>query len=362
MKVAFVISTLHAGGGAERNTCYLASELRRRGHEVTVFVLSADISVGYAIDPKVKVEAVPLGWIRRGAPAFLARLVYLRRRLATFDVCVGIMVTSNVLTALACWGLSTRSFAAERTSPEAYPQQRSWRLLRGLTYRLHSGVIAQTERAAEWLRSHAGIRRVIAIPNPQISSTSSLPTQIPEALVEPQETLVLAVGRLVPQKGFDRLIPILAKTMCGRPRLKAVILGEGDERNRLEAQVAEVGLTGRILLPGQAGNVHDWYRRADIFVMSSRFEGYPNALMEARSHGTPAIAFDCPEGPAEIVTDGVDGFIVPDDDAARFERRLATLVDDNILREEFGRNGARMAQSASNEKILEAWLGVLTKP
>lgn len=360
MKVAFVISSLDAGGGAERNTCYLADELVQRGHDLTIFVLSASNVAGYTLDPRVAIETVPQGRVfSRGGPAVLARVLYLRRRLASFDVCVGIMVTSNVLTALACWGLRTRSIAAERNSPEYFPHSRLWRFLRARTYGIHGAVVTQTERAAEWLRAHTNSQRVVAIPNPQISTQSRLPSKSLEDIVLPEDILILAVGRLDPQKGFDRLVSILARVFAGRPELKAVILGEGEERERIEELVKRAELTGRVVLPGHAGNVADWYRRADIFVMTSRFEGYPNALIEARAEGAPAIAFDCPEGPAEIIAGGLDGFVVPNGDEAGFADRLIQLADDAELRQTFRRNARQRASLVSNKDILDAWDEVL---
>ena len=109
--------------------------------------------------------------------------------------------------------------------------------------------------------------------------------------------MLLSVGRLTKQKGFDQLISHFATLARSHANWDLIILGEGEERTALEAQIADADLTQRIKLPGRVNNVSEWYADADLFVMSSRFEGSPNVLLEAMAHGVPAVSFDCPTGP-----------------------------------------------------------------
>jgi len=122
--------------------------------------------------------------------------------------------------------------------------------------------------------------------------------------------IVLAVGRFTKVKGFDLLIKAFAGIAIAYADWDLVILGEGPERSDLEAQVEALGLGHRVKLPGRAGNMPDWYARADLFVMSSHFEGFPLVLVEAMAHGCPAVSFDCDTGPRDIIRDEMDGRLV----------------------------------------------------
>lgn len=123
--------------------------------------------------------------------------------------------------------------------------------------------------------------------------------------------MLLAVGRLVEGKGFGPLIETFSRLAQDFPDWMLVILGEGPDREALEHQVQSVGLVGRIRLPGQAGNASRWYKAADLYVMSSRSEGFPNTLIEAMTHGLPTASFDCDTGPRNIIHHGMDGLLVP---------------------------------------------------
>jgi glycosyltransferase involved in cell wall biosynthesis len=136
------------------------------------------------------------------------------------------------------------------------------------------------------------------------------PVLAPESLISAERKLLLAVGRLDVQKGFDLLLESFAQLLSRYPTWDLVILGEGSQRTALADQLIRLGLQGRAKLPGLAGNIGDWYSRADLYVMSSRFEGFPNTLAEAMAHGCPPISFDCDTGPRDLIRHEYDGLLV----------------------------------------------------
>jgi len=168
-------------------------------------------------------------------------------------------------------------------------------------------------------------------PNPtdfeRIDALSAEPLDAPP---EPGETgagLVVAVGRFSAEKRIDLLIDALASLDPSRRPL-LVLCGEGPLRGALEQQVARLGVADRVRFAGFCRNPFQWMRRADLFVLCSDFEGSPNALIEAQGLGVPAVATDCPFGPAEIVDPGVTGVLVPTGDAPALARAVAELLGD----------------------------------
>jgi glycosyltransferase involved in cell wall biosynthesis len=199
------------------------------------------------------------------------------------------------------------------------------------------------------------------IPNPCVYPLPvSEPRLDPADWVAPARRVVLAVGRLGEEKAFAGLIDAFARLAVRFPEWDLVILGEGGERAALEDQVAESGLAGRVLLPGRVGNLAVWYRRTALYVMSSRFEGFPNTLLEAMAHGLPAVSFDCETGPADIIREGVDGHLVPPADGeAGLAWGMAAMMQDDEQRQRMGKAAVTVQARFSPERVMAEWDDVL---
>ena len=168
--------------------------------------------------------------------------------------------------------------------------------------------------------------------------------------------MALAVGRLEQQKGFDKLLQAFALLAKDYPTWDLVILGEGEQREHLEREVRILGMGGRVHLPGWVGNLPDWYHRADLFVMSSRFEGFPNVLVEAMGHGLPSVSFDCDTGPRDIIRSGVDGVLVkPEHGATGLTAAMARLMGEPLLRVRMGKAASEVCERFSVERIGGLW-------
>ena len=165
---------------------------------------------------------------------------------------------------------------------------------------------------------------------------------------------VLAAGRLTRQKGFDWLIPAWAQVEAKHPDWKLRICGEGNWRERLEAQVAELGLEN-IELPGSCPDMADQMSNASIYALSSRFEGFPLILCEAMSKGMAPVAFDCPTGPAEMIRDGENGLIVPLGDIDAFAAGLLRMIEDDELRHRCGPAAAETGRNFKMDAIGPMW-------
>jgi len=360
LRVALVISSLGLGG-AERSLCLLAGGLARRGHEVHVLSFAKpDAAPFFPLDAAVRLHGLDLTGPARSAWGGLRgnarRAVRLRRSFRELrpDVAIGFMDTTNVLCLLAGLGLGLPVIATEHTDPDRHDIGRAWNFLRRVSYPLAARVTTQTEAVRGKLPG-----RVSVIPNPVAPPAPDMHTgALPDMRSDAHDRQLLALGRLAPEKGFDLLLEAFASLAPSHPNWKLSILGEGPQRTRLEAQRRSLGLEGRVDLPGAVRDPGPWLRRADIFVLPSRFEGFSNALCEALAHGLPAVAFDCPSGPAEIVRHGVDGLLAPEADVPALAAALARLMDDEALRRGMAARAPEVLERFGLEKVLDLWEAV----
>ena len=157
----------------------------------------------------------------------------------------------------------------------------------------------------------------------------------------------VAAGRLTRQKGFDRLLSIWAEVSPQHPDWELLIYGSGRRKRQLRRRVCRLGLDGTARLMGYSPRLAEELAAASVYVMTSRYEGFPMVLLEAMSVGLPVVSFDLPTGPAEIVTNGVDGYVVPDGDGDALAAALVELMGDGDKRRAFG--AAALEKAASYE-------------
>jgi len=217
-------------------------------------------------------------------------------------------------------------------------------------------VTALTYESADWIKTHTSARRVPVIPNAVLWPLPLQEPRInPDSLCQSERSLLLAVGRIDIHKGFDWLLDAFMKLAQKHPDWDLVILGEGPQRLTLQARVQAARLEKRVFLPGRAGNVAEWYKRAQCYVMSSRLEGFPNTLAEAMAHGLPAVSFDCDTGPRDIIRHEIDGLLVPSGDLVGLIGALDCLMRDSSLRQQFAARAVDIRERFSMEKITRMW-------
>ena len=327
-------------GGAERVTVQWAEWLLEGGWNVTLLTSKSASHDFYPVPSglhRLREPALP-GWLDRALfwPLKLWRLRTLLRR-AQPELLIGMTTLPSIKLALASIGLSSRLVISERNYPPARPLAWRWRLLRRLAYpRAHLHLV-QTQGIAQWLHQRGLARRTAVLPNAIVWPIPRLAPQLkPEASVPPGQKLILAVGTKLHQKGFDRLVAAFAGLQAEFPDWSLAILGIEDEPYRGVNQADRLrqlmgSASSRLILPGNVGNVGDWYEASELFVLSSRFEGYPNVLLEAMASGLPCLAVDCPTGPSDLIDPGVNGWLVSEhvassDMAPPLRRALADLA------------------------------------
>lgn len=359
LRVLLFIHSLH-GGGAERVAADLSAHWAGMGRDVMVVTqASADGDV-YALHPKVRREVLLTageGGGLRGIWSNVQRVRALRRVIKAFrpDIVLGMMTTASVLSVLACSGLGCRVIATEHTHPPSQTLSGLWLRLRRLTYPRAARVVALTRGTADWLEQHVPGSRLAVIPNPVHWPLPRAEPLLPPPSIDGRKRL-LAVGRLHADKGFDLLIQAFTLLAPSHPDWDLVILGEGDERAALEAQAGKAGMASRISMPGRAGNVGDWYDSADLYVLTSRFEGLSNTLLESMASGLAAVSFDCDTGPREIVREGIDGVLVrPNGDVPALCKALEDVMGNDVLRGRMAQAATDVRDRFSATRVLQQW-------
>lgn len=361
MKLLFLIHSL-SSGGAERVTANLANHWSARGWQVAVVTLAPKDTDFYQLRPEVRRIALSL---TGESPNFLSAIIQnlvriraVRRVLLQFDpdAAVALMSTANILLSIAKLGMNITAIGSERVHPPQLPLGQPWERLRKWCYGRLDAVVALTDKSAFWIRENTRARTVQVIPNPVVwPMMIQAPIVAPEAVLPDSAHILLSVGRLTTQKGFDILIDCFADLVDSFRDWLLVIIGEGSERVNLEEQIKRRGLAKRVLLTGRVGNLSQWYEAADIFVMSSRFEGFPNTLIEAMACGLPVVSVDCDTGPSDIIRHEVDGLLVPKGDEAAMRDALMRLMSEVELRVNFGKRAIEARDRFSITSTAEMW-------
>lgn len=361
IRVLLVCESLALRGGVERFTCRLGNALAARGMSVVLGNVDTPRErVVYALDERVRVAcsgaslpALPQG---RG-PARMLRLIAARWRVGralarvvgteAADVIVlnGLVTACSLLAARP--GVAGRSICCDHN--HFFARSSFWRALRARFYPRVAAVVSLTE--ADRPRFAALNANTVVIAN-----ASSLHAREPAL---PHEPHALAIGRHVAQKGFDLLLHAWRDVVAAEPAARLRIVGDGPLGAALRRLADELGVAGSVDFVAPAPAIEDEYRAAAVFVLSSRYEGMPLALLEAQALGVPVVAFDCPTGPGEIVTADT-GVIVPAGDTRAMAEAIVALLADPARRGRMARAAiARSETWFSEQRHHDAWFALV---
>lgn len=358
MKILICIATMRAGG-AERTTAALANEFIIN-NQVTILTLDHDVSF-YKLDEKI--HHIPLGICKESrskGEAVLNNLNYIfqiRKIIKKLQPDAILCMTSTMwlIGYLAKLFLKARLVGSERSNPYRDTATGIWKQFKKLGALLCDGMIFQTERAQKYY-TRSVQKKSIVIPNGIWNQDIE---DIP--YYEEKEKKICGMGRLIELKGFDTLIKAFAEVSSKISDYKLVIYGEGPERKNLEKLIKELKVEDKVELPGIYENAICEIAKAKVFVLSSRYEGMPNALIEAMACGVACIATDCEMGPRELIEQEKNGILVPTDHISRMSGAMYELISDSEKARRISENAYQIRTKLSASQIANRYYQYLKK-
>lgn len=359
LKLLFCIKAMNnPGGGAERVLAYVANGLVKRGYRVGV--LSFDQPGGhsfYNLDPKIDRIELGIGSTIKPASTFITikRIKALRKNVKAYapDVTIGFMHSMFIPLGFALLGTSIPMIASEHIVPEHYRKYPLQLLLFYSTPFIADQITCVSEQVQKLYHPFIA-RKMFVVPNP------IGPKGYKHADVlgrDKKYKILLAVGRLEPQKDYLTLIKAFSMISDYFPDWNLRIVGDGQMRQRLESVIKNRGLKNRIYLPGAKREISKEYLSAQLFVQSSRYESFCLTTAEALSHGLPVVGFkDCP-GVNQLIINGVNGYLVTGkrNKIVNLANTLKSLMQNDKLRIELSQHSTITLNKYSLENILDRW-------
>lgn len=353
MKILFVASSL-ASGGAERVLSVLANELARRGYEVGILTICKE-DIFYTLDLNIKVIELDLCGNSKNIFESIARGYQIIKSLhVNFkniapDVIITFMGKVNVYALLANYTNRYKIIATEHIDNYICPTSKIVDILRKKTYKNAKALVSVSKGASEYFNFLDSRKRHV-IYNP-------LEQEILEKSCKSVENLpdryIIAVGRLADQKNYASMIEAFSSLEAKKVQL--LIFGDGALKDEIQRHIESKNLQDKIKLMGVVKNIYPYMKNAKFLTLSSKYEGFGNVLIEAMACGCPVVSFDCPSGPSEIITDGVNGILVENQNIDKLAIAMQTLIDNTNLREKMSKKAKEVYEIYNIEKIANQW-------
>lgn len=343
MKLCFIIYSL-GNGGAERVLTTLANYFIDE-YEISIITFNDEKSF-YRLDERIKI--VPLSSNKNSKNIFdaiknnISTIIKLIKTIkkVNSDVVISFMTTSNILSILACKILNKPIIISERTNYD-FLSSKIWKKIRKIVYPFCNHLVVQSSYDLE---KYNFVKNVSIIENPLFIKDFSEQIE--------RKNYFLAVGRLDKVKGFDMLIEAYSKLNTS---WKLKIVGEGKERKALQDQIESLNLIDKVELLGRKNDIEEYYYKAGIFVLSSRMEGYPNALVEAMACGCPCISFDCKTGPSSIIKNNINGILIANENNEELSNAMNELFLNEEDRQKLSKKALEIRENLDIKKISEKW-------
>lgn len=355
-KICFLNGDMSRTGGTERVTAMVANELSKNpDYEIHVLsVTNEQMSSFFELETIVYHDSV----LRKSTVNLKRDYFKVVRGIRQYikkhaiDILIEVDVICNLYTIPATRFTKTRIISWEHFNYYSNNGSKLRDLSRKLTKYFSNHIVTLTEQDRQNYSQSLNVSdKVTCIYNP---------IQLVEA--QPYNTdskQILSVGRLTYQKGFDLLCEVAKKVLLKHPDWTWVIIGEGEDREILEQKIKEYHLENRLILKGNQKEMEPYYRNSSLYVMTSRYEGLPMTLLEAKSYQLPIISFDCQTGPVDIIQDSIDGYLINDFNQKEMVNKINYVIQDPALRALLSQQSQINLHKFEMENIIPKWINIL---
>lgn len=353
MKILFLVGNISNTGGTERVGSMLANGLSEVGYKIVLASILQGEKPFFPLNEGIKVVSLfnTTGRILYRTPSIINRLRKLIKQEA-IDTLIVVETMSVLFTLPAVVGLPVKHICWEHFNFNNDLGKSGRRIARQLAARYCDSIVTLTERdKSYWLQGTQHKSQITAIANP-------CPFPVQEYLKEENTKIVLAVGRLVHIKGFDMLLEAWVQVHKVMPDWKLKIVGEGEDRVQLTDFIKKNQLADSVELVGNTSNVSQYYKQAEVFCLSSRFEGFPMVLLETLAFGLSVVSFDCDTGPAEVLED-TGSVLVPQGDIDQLATSLVEMMKNNEQRKIISVKSKKKAEIYQPQNIINQWIGLI---
>ncbi|MEF1200558.1 glycosyltransferase family 4 protein [Vibrio owensii] len=361
-KIVFFVESL-GSGGAERVLTVVANFFSENGWDVTIYVSTKETVPFYKVSESVKLVYLDFSYDKKGVwektLEQFRRIMKIRRILKSKNnhIVIGFLSHMNVRLLISSIFTGNKIFCCEHNHYNAN-RSKLFKYFKILSYiALSERISVLTERD---YKSYPRLlkRKLYVLPNPLGIEVEIINKK---NKYKERKIILLAIGRLCEQKGFDRLLEIISEFKLRYPSVdfELKIAGDGKLRHDLESTINEFGLKSSVMLLGNVQHIENLYCDADVFLMTSRWEGLPMVLGEAMMYGLPTVAYDCPTGPREFIVNGKSGLLIPDGHKNEFVEALYYICMHDDIRKDYSKYAKDASKKYSMKNIYKNWLEFL---
>jgi glycosyltransferase involved in cell wall biosynthesis len=354
--VLIIVSDMGAGG-AQRVISHMTTQWTESGKSVVLVTFSNHEDDFFTISKSVKRVSLGLHtpsnnlWSAVKNNILRIHSIHKVIKLESPDVVMSFISTTNILTILASFGLNKRVVISERSDPSIEDLGIPWQKLRTIFYKFADIVTANSMGALNSMSKYVPESKLKYVRNPLRYINSDEEVE--------KENIILCVARLNREKGVDVLLDSYASTFEQFPDWKLLIVGNGELEVELKNHAKNLGISSHVIWAGKVKDPSAYFLKSRIFILPSRREGMPNALLEAMSCGLPCIITSASSGPLEIVKDKVTGLVVPNEDADSMSNAITTLIRDKGLRDKLSIGALDAVSKIDMTTVYDEWESLL---
>ena len=367
MKLVYNIPATYNSGGMERVLANKANWLVRNGYDVSILTTDQKArSSFFDFDPRIQFYDLGINYEENNGKSFLNKLIHypfkqwkhknaLKRILMEQNADVVVSMFGNdasILPGINDGSRTVLEIHFSRFKRQQYGRKGIWKIVDDIRSRNDLKVVSKFDRFVVLTEEDKGywgdLQNIQVIPNAR--------TFVFDRPAELTEKKVIAVGRYCYQKALDRLIDAWSIVCQSVSDWKLYLVGDGEDRVSLQQQIERLGLSDKVILGRAETDMPSVYTDASILALSSRYEGLPMVLLEAQAAGLPIVSFECKCGPKDVITEGVDGYLVEEGNVEVLADRMLQLMMDEGLRKRMGQEAYRNSERFSEERVMAQWV------